>query len=136
MLALYVWSLVAPPIWEAPERAALGLGVGLVAVVAFTWPLLGVHQLLSAEKEREQGAVAQRMALAIAELRRRVDAGDLEGIERLQSAMESLVIAEKTLDKIPTWPWHPGAAREMGAALLLPVILWLITRLLERVLVF
>ena len=40
------------------------------------------------------------------------------------------------LERIPTWPWQPGTLRGVVTALFLPILLWLITRILERLIVF
>jgi hypothetical protein len=50
----------------------------------------------------------------------------------INDATESLVRERDVLDKISTWPWEPETVRAVATALLLPVVLWVITRVLER----
>ena len=38
------------------------------------------------------------------------------------------------LERIPTWPWKPDTLRLLTTAIVLPIVLWLATRLLERLL--
>jgi hypothetical protein len=135
-LNVYVLWIAADRAWETPQGAIPGLAFLLLAATAFIWPLIGVHRLLQNAKEQEQGALAQRMEAAIGELQRRLTAGELAGMDQFRHGMESLVLAQRELDKIPTWPWQPGTVRNLATAILLPIILWLITRVLERVLAF
>jgi hypothetical protein len=123
------------------SAATLLVALGFVstlglAVATFAWPLWGVHQLLAHEKARRLSAVQQRMEVALGELQHRVDTGELPGVSDLKNALDGLVTGQAALEKIPTWPWPPGTLRNLGAALLLPIVLWLITRLLERLLAF
>ncbi len=37
------------------------------------------------------------------------------------------------VEKLPTWPWRQGTIGAFVTAILLPIGLWLVTRLLERV---
>jgi hypothetical protein len=53
-------------------------------------------------------------------------------MDALNHATEALVRERDVLDKIPTWPWQPDTIRWLGTALLLPIIVWTITRVLER----
>jgi hypothetical protein len=137
--AFYAWVALLPLVGGTVNTLLLVLGlvstVGL-AVPTFAWPLWGVHELLEHEKGRRLSAVQQRLEAVLGELQRRVDTGELPGVSDLKNALDGLVAGQAALEKIPTWPWPPGTLRNLGAALLLPLILWIITRLLERLLAF
>ena len=75
----------------------------------------------------------QRFEAAIVELHRRVDEGQLEGMLDLNQAISALEVEQKTLERIPTWPWQPDTARWLITALLLPMVLWVIQFVLQRV---
>ncbi len=62
---------------------------------------------------------------ALAELHERVDSGDLQGVEDLNSAIASLEIERQALSRIPTWPWQPETVRLLATALVLPLVLLL-----------
>ncbi len=128
VLIMYQFALEADP-----------LGVGIMAfmmvlaVVTFVLPLLGMHRRMVEEKTRLEAEANQRLQAAIAELHRRVDAGDFtEIMSELKSAIEGLEIELGLLAKISTWPWQPGTLRVAISPVLLPVAVWLIQRLLER----
>ena len=50
----------------------------------------------------------------------------------MKDAMEALVNEQNVVEKIRTWPWEPGTVRGLATALFLPVVIWVITKLLER----
>lgn len=52
----------------------------LVAVVLFTWPLMGVHRLLLDEKSKQLGEVESRLKAMITLLYQRVDGAALAGV--------------------------------------------------------
>jgi hypothetical protein len=104
----------------------------LLAVAAFVWPLFGGHTLLQQEKARWKGEVARRMEAVARELHRRTDAGDYSEMANMNDAIDSLVKERGVLDKVSTWPWEPETLRVVVTALLLPVVYWIATRVLER----
>jgi len=113
---------------------ALTVGVSmLVALVTFVWPLFGAHRLLQQEKARWKGEVAQQMEAVARELHHRVNRDDMHGMEAIKDALAGLIAERGVLDKVPTWPWDPETVRVVVTALLLPVVLWVVTRVLERV---
>lgn len=51
-----------------------------------------------------------------------------------KDAIAALMRERELIKSVSTWPWDPRMIRGFASALLLPVFLWLITRLLERLL--
>jgi len=105
-----------------------------VAVVTFIWPQLGIHRLQVAEKDRLLDEVYQRLKATIVELHRRVDDGELEKMDELSGTFANLETELSILKEIPTWPWQPETVRWLVTALVLPLGLWIIQYLLQRVL--
>ena len=134
VIATYGWTALNPDNLSDPISIVLISLITLLALGAFAWPLLGIHRLLGEEKARLLDECALRMEDAIAELHRRMDSGDLEGMDRLNDAMASLVIERDALGAIPTWPWQPETPRLLITALALPLGLWIIQYVLQLVL--
>lgn len=44
----------------------------------------------------------------------------------------SLIAEREMLARLPTWPWQAGTVGAFVTALLLPIVLFLVTRALER----
>lgn len=74
----------------------------------------------------------QKLKSVTGEIHRRIDLTDLSEIRALESALDSLITEREFVGKISTWPWEPNTIRGFGSAFLLPVLLWLVTRLLDR----
>lgn len=108
----------------------------LLVAVIFVWPLLDAHRLLQQEKESLQAENAKHLRDVIGELHRRKEAGEFAQMDGINKAMDSLMKEQTVLDKISTWPWQPETLRWLGTAVLLPVLIWLITRALERFVIF
>jgi hypothetical protein len=109
-------------------------GLTLIAVVLFAWPLTGIHQLLEDAKGQETAAVEQRLKVAVAMLYQRVDSGQLVGMDEVEKTITSLKATRDIVEARPTWPWQPSTIRGLATAILLPIALWLMQELLQRLL--
>ncbi|HEX8231550.1 MAG TPA: hypothetical protein VF826_19895 [Chloroflexia bacterium] len=134
LIPTYLWSQVGT------DAAAAGAGVGIfetafygvMIALTFIWPLLGAHVRLQKEKERLKDEVARRVEATIAELHRRVDSGDMQDRDALKDTLDGLVAEQGVIDKLRTWPWQTQTISGVGAAFLLPLFIWFVQRLLER----
>ncbi|MBE2232294.1 MAG: hypothetical protein IAE85_02265 [Anaerolinea sp.] len=106
----------------------------LIAVAVFVWPLRGVHHLLEEEKGEQMAAVEQRLKAAVTMLYQRVDSGELAGMDDVEKTITSLKTTRDLVGSRPTWPWQPATVRGLATAILLPIGLWLLQELLQRLL--
>ena len=102
----------------------------------FILPLLSAHTILQAEKTRLQGETSLHLKAAIKELHRRREAGEYGQMDGVGTAIDSLVKEQTLLKEIATWPWHPETVRWVATVILGPVLLALITNLVQRLLGF
>ena len=133
LMVLLSVSILAVP--DLMRQTGVSVGSALMlflALAVFIVPLVGVHRLLAREKERLVSENGAMMEAAIGELHRRVTSGKLQAMDDMNKAMASLEIERVALVRVPTWPWDPGTLRTVVAALLLPILLWLIQFGLER----
>ena len=131
VLLPYIGILTTPALLSHPAGPVAIICITLAAIVIFAWPVVGVHRLLEDEKRRLQDDNAHQLEAAIAETHRRMSAGQLGDMTELKHGMDNLVAEQAVLDKLPTWPWHPGTIKGLTVALLLPVFLLLIERFLD-----
>lgn len=106
----------------------------VVAIVTFVLPLWGAHRLLQREKERLQSESADRLHTLLADMHRRVEARDTTGASEYKDLLDSALAERDLLGKLPTWPWQGETLRLVGTALVLPVVLFIIQQILERLL--
>jgi hypothetical protein len=102
------------------------------AVFVFVYPLLGLHGRLVAEKEHLQGESEERLKGVLAELNRDVDSGELGRADALNKTLASLLQQRDVLARLPTWPWSTGTLRGFVTAILLPIALFAVQRLLGQ----
>ncbi len=113
---------------------AFGAGIPTVlAAIAFVAPLWGGHRLMAQEKARILDALGERMAATITSLRAKVDAGELEQVGPLKETLEGLKIARDEYDSVSTWPWQRGTLAGVVTALIAPMAVWVLTRVLDTV---
>jgi hypothetical protein len=139
ILVPYAWFSAVPDMLTSsttPLAVIMVLINAALVASTFGWPLWGVHRLLVAEKRSWQAALRARMRATILDLEQCIDSGDRAASTQFKDILDGLVAAEAALDKIPTWPWNPSTIRGLAGAVLLPLVLWLITRVLERLIVF
>ncbi len=104
-----------------------------VSVTAFVVPLGGMHVRIAAQKRELEAAVGRRLTATVEAIHRAVDAADLEVADGLNKNLTSLIAERDLVEKLPTWPWRPGTIGAFVTAMLLPIAIWVVTRLLERV---
>jgi hypothetical protein len=104
----------------------------VASVIVFILPLRGAQRRIAAEKSRLQTEVGQRLEATIAAIHDSVDRGELDRADALNRSLSSLMAERDLVNHLPTWPWQPGTIGAVISAIVLPVGLWLVTRLLER----
>ena len=132
----YAGIISRPAVIENVAVVWTAIGLTLVGLAIFVWPLLGVHKLMEAEKKHLLDENGRKMHDAIDATHRCLDAQDLSGMEKLKYALDNLVTEQTVLNKISTWPWQVGTVGVLATALFLPVILWIVERVLERLMGF
>jgi hypothetical protein len=132
IIVAWAWYASAPGLTDTfVSGFAVVLWV-VVAVIAFVWPLVGIHNLLLEAKDRVLFQNRQRLEALVGELHQRIDADDLGLMDNFNKALASIELEFAGLQRIPTWPWHPEAVRGVVAALIFPLVLWTMQQLLER----
>ena len=104
----------------------------IVAVIAFVVPLSGTHARLDAEKDRLVTEADLRLKGLLAEVNRDVDERDLVRADGLNKSLSSMLQQREVLAKLPTWPWSTTTLRAFVSAMLLPIVLFLIQRVLAQ----
>jgi hypothetical protein len=127
------YSLTVNATFQAGNLASIGsIGASIVAASAsFVVPLWGIHGRLAREKEallRE----AERRANALAtELYARIDAGEFDSTAVINSSLAGVSALRERIERLPTWPWPPQVLRGFVSALLLPLVIFILTRVIS-----
>lgn len=133
--------LLVPGVLLIPPESGVGFiaislawyaGTVLIAASAFVLPLRGIHDRIAAEKRHLQAEIGRRLTMTLAEIHAAVDVADGVAIETRNRALSTLMAERDLVNKVPTWPWSPGSLTGFLSAVLLPIGLWIVTRVLER----
>jgi hypothetical protein len=130
----YSWYATIPEFFNEGNGVLTGLVLLAVTILTFILPLRGVHNLLVEEKARLLAECVRRQEAVIAKLHEDIDADNMASMDDRNKALESLEIEQQVLSRISSWPWQPETVRWFVAALLFPVIIWLMQWALQRVL--
>jgi hypothetical protein len=117
----------------SPSSIFETLVLSIVIILTFIWPLAGAHNLLDREKQRLQDEVGQRVEATIGALQSRIDAGELADSGALKETLDVLVTAQGTISRLRTWPWRTETVSSVVLTFLLPILIWIVQRVLERV---
>lgn len=104
----------------------------LLALLVFIAPLIGMQRLLNEEKKRRLAQTNNLILAASERLHHKVSVEDYTDMAGTKDAIAALMAEREMLEKISTWPWDPRTLRGFGSTLLLPIVIWIVTRLLER----
>jgi len=88
---------------------------------------------LKSERERALDRVDDGIKATLARIQERVEAGRHDEVGGLNTSLNALLTSRKVVAGVSTWPWETETLRSFASMLLLPIALWLITRLLDRV---
>lgn len=106
--------------------------IALLAIAIFVLPIIGMRDRLDKEKQRVLDVTSDMLQVATDSLHNRVSEREYGELAGTESAINALIRERELFEKISTWPWDPRTIRGFASALLLPIFIWLVTRLLER----
>lgn len=107
---------------------AFGIGTIAVGVLAFVAPLWGIHNRLVDEKDRLTLDVERRINRVATEMYARIDAGSFDETKTVGDSIAGLNVLRDRISHLPTWPWPPQLLRGFVSALLLPIIVYIVSR--------
>lgn len=114
------------------EELLFYIFISLLALVVFIVPLIGLRNRIMAERDKKVNGIMADMDLTANKISEAVRADDLDRIDKLKVGLDGLIIQRDEIRSLKTWPWSAATLRGIGSAFLLPLLIWLVTRLLER----
>jgi hypothetical protein len=121
-----------PDALSNPQVIAWAALTTSAAIGCFVAPLLGIQGLIATEKSRRLELVSRLLEQALDDLHRRVEQGDLSDAAAVNDRISSLLAERDVVARTSTWPWAPEILRGFITALVLPVLLWLVYRVLDQ----
>jgi hypothetical protein len=107
--------------------------LGVVAAAAvFALPLREMHRRITAEKRRLQTEVGLRLEATMAAIHRAIDADEIVEAGKMDDTLHALISERDLVEKLPTLPWRPGTLGALVSAIVLPLGLFLVQRVLSQ----
>ena len=133
-IAVGYYSLTVSSAFVTTNPVALPISFTnfVVGAACFVLPLYGLHGRLVVEKARLLHEASARVAAMSGALYSRVDARELTGIKEVTDAYTGVVAARDQVLKLPTWPWPPRALGQFATALILPIVIYVVSRLVGQ----
>ncbi len=103
----------------------------ILAVAIFVLPVMGIRDRIEEEKQRALKQTSSLLLSARDDLHSKVSRRAYDEFKGIEDSINALIRDRELLGNIPTWPWEPATIRGFASALVLPIFLWLVTRLLE-----
>jgi len=108
------------------------MAVVLVAgLAAFVLPLWGIHGRIVREKEQLAREVERRIDSVAGVLYADIDSGSYEAAGTYSGLLATLGSLRERVAHLPTWPWPPNLFRGFVTALLLPIVIFILTRVIS-----
>jgi hypothetical protein len=104
------------------------VGVPALGLFIFAAPLWGAHRLLVDAKNHALMKTASAYKTTLKELNGAITSRHIHEIDIWQKALAATDLELRHVDRLATWPWSPGAVRNLIGALLIPIIVWIIQR--------
>lgn len=101
------------------------------AVLIFIAPLIGLRNRLIKEKVQRLHEITEMLQLTFEQVHEKVKNHTDIDMAEANSTMSALIEERALIQKVSTWPWDTGTIRGFASTLLLPILLWAITRVLE-----
>jgi hypothetical protein len=97
----------------------------------FVVPLWGIHDRLVHEKAQLMAQAERRLGQVAAEMDRRIDAGAFATTKEITDTLAGVTLLRERVARLPTWPWPPQVLRGFLSALLAPIVVYVVARLVS-----
>lgn len=106
----------------------------LLSLATFLMPLYGIKRRILAEKNQLAAATGQEIEIAYERLSRAIRSGDSKKLADVRTILDLVHRKKDFVHSIPVWPWNPGTFTALVSAIILPILLGILSRIMQRVL--
>lgn len=132
VLAYFIAAVRPDIVRDTPALQMLIVAMLPTAIACFVLPLYGMHVRLNHEKDRLLAEANGRFEMLLARLHARVDDEILTDAEKISHQLSSITSEREAIARLSTWPWEATTMTGFLTTLVLPLLIWLAQRLLER----
>ncbi|MCW5873573.1 MAG: hypothetical protein KIS88_02895 [Anaerolineales bacterium] len=116
---------------QTPEMIVTLSMIGITAAVAvFVIPVLGIHRKIEKDKTNLLAENAEQIESLRGDIQSDMEGRNFKNIDGLEKGLSALLKVRESITAIPTWPWSPGTFGKFASAIVLPLIVWLLQRVM------
>lgn len=104
----------------------------LVAIAVFVSPVIGIRHQIEEAKQRALNETNDLLLTTRDKMHNLIRDDNYQNVEGTKDAFEVLIRERELIKKTSTWPWDLSTLRGFVSALLLPILLIIISRLVEK----
>lgn len=121
---------------QTPEMIFTLSLIGITAAVAvFVIPVLGIHRKIEKDKTNLLAENAEQIESLRHDIQNDMEKRNFKNIDGLEKGLSALLKVRESISAIPTWPWSPGTFGRFASAIVLPLIVWLLQRVMTPIFV-
>jgi hypothetical protein len=126
--------LLTPQLLESSAFIAVFVSAMVLSLATFLLPLYGIKRHIVAEKNRVMAAIGRDIETAYGRLEEAITSGDSRNLGDIKVLLDLVHRKKEFVHAIPVWPWNPGTFTALLSAIILPIVLGVLTRILQRAL--
>ena len=134
MIADLNMALLTPELMVTSAFMIVVVLAMLLSLATFLMPLYGIKRRILAEKNQLMEATGLEIEIAYDRLAKAIKAGDSKKLADVRTILDLVHRKKDFVHSIPVWPWNPGTFTALVSAIILPIILGILSRIMQRVL--
>ncbi|HKY78842.1 MAG TPA: hypothetical protein VJ182_02495 [Anaerolineales bacterium] len=119
-----------PDILFAPAGLVYNLLITGTSLIYFFAPLASINRHMRRQKEKLLGLISEDQKAINTRLHISVNSKKFAELSDLRTAVSALKDQHEVVQKLPTWPWQSDTLRNLLTPLLIPVLVYLMSRFL------
>jgi hypothetical protein len=126
--------LLTPQLLESSAfLSVLGLAM-VLSLATFLMPLFGIKSRILAEKNGLMAATGREIENAYDQLEKAINTGDSKKLADVRVILDLVHRKKDFVHSIPVWPWKPGTFTALLSAIIIPIVLGILSRIMQKVL--
>jgi hypothetical protein len=126
--------LLTPQLLESSAFISVLVLAMLLSLATFLMPLYGIKRRILAEKNRVMAATGRDIETAYDRLDKAIRSGNSKNLADIKVMLDLLHRKKDFIHSIPVWPWNPGTFTALLTAIILPIVLGILSRLMQKAL--
>ena len=132
VMVLVFAFIIDPTSNDTNTSAILNVVIMIIALGVFIFPIIGIKDDIEKEKKRVLAGINEILKTTMSNLHDRISEGNYRDVPAMEKGIHALIQERQLIEKISTWPWELRTFRSFASTLLLPIILIIISRLVEK----